>query len=255
MPFLQRVSLDWSQLSQVEKDQYPYHIPTIQSFDEYRFESNVTFFIGNNGSGKSTLLEAIGVSCGFSVVGGRDLTITKEKDDVSLAKIMRLSWLPKISNGFFFRAETFDTFAGYIDQLAKEPFVGHSAYAPYGGKSLNEQSHGQAFLTFFKNRLDRKGIYLLDEPESALSPQNQLAFLRIIWELEQQGQAQFIIATHSPILMAYPQARILQFSETSIEPIQYEDTDHFNLTRDFLNHRERYFRALFAEDDDSEQED
>ncbi|SDM85600.1 Predicted ATPase [Paenibacillus sp. yr247] len=249
MPFLKRVALDWSQLSQADKEQFPYNIPTIQSFDEYKFESNVTFFIGNNGSGKSTFLEAIGVSCGFSLVGGKDLTITKEKDDLSLSNIMQLSWLPKINNGFFFRAETFDTFAGYIDELAKEPYVGHSAYAPYGGKSLNQQSHGQAFLTFFQNRLDRKGLYLLDEPESALSPQNQLAFLRIIWELEQSNQAQFIIATHSPILMAYPNARILQFSESTIDPIAYEETDHFNLTRDFLNHRERYFQTLFEEDE------
>ncbi|KQX48236.1 MULTISPECIES: AAA family ATPase [unclassified Paenibacillus] len=248
MPFLKRISLDWSQLKPEDREQFPYQIPTIQSFNEYNFESNVTFFIGNNGSGKSTLLEAIGVSCGFSVVGGKDLTISKEKDDVSLASIMRLSWLPRVKEGFFFRAETFDTFAGYIDELSKDPYVGQSAYAPYGGKSLNQQSHGQAFLTFLKNRLSGKGLYLLDEPESALSPQNQLAFLRMIWELEQLGQAQFIIATHSPILMAYPNAKILQFSETTIEPIAYEDTDHFTLTRDFLNHRERYFRALFEED-------
>ncbi|MBP1961606.1 AAA family ATPase [Paenibacillus aceris] len=250
MPFLQRIALDWSELSEADKEQFPFSIKAIQHFNEYRFRSNVTFFIGNNGSGKSTLLEAIGVSCGFSVVGGRDLTIKKEKDNESLANIMKLSWLPKVSHGLFFRAETFDTFAGYIDELAKDPYIGHTAYAPYGGKSLNEQSHGQAFLTFFQNRLDRKGLYLLDEPESALSPQNQLAFLSIIRELEKSGQAQFIIATHSPIIMAYPDAQILQFTETSIEPIAYEDTDHFNLTRDFLNHRERYFRALFDQDEE-----
>ncbi|TXK84814.1 AAA family ATPase [Paenibacillus sp. N3.4] len=247
MPFIKRLVLDWSLLSNESKEQFPFNIPAIRSLHEYSFDSNVTFFIGDNGSGKSTLLESMGISCGFSVVGGKDLTISKEKDNVSLASIMRLAWLPKISGGFYFRAETFDTFAGYIDELAKDPYIGQSAYGPYGGKSLNEQSHGQAFLTFFKNRFGSKGVYLLDEPESALSPQNQLTFMRIIWELEQKNQAQFIIATHSPILMAYPKARILQFSESSIDPITYEETDHFNLTRDFLNHRERYFRMLFED--------
>ncbi len=248
MPFLKRMTLEWSKLSHEDHMKFPFSIPAIQSLKEYQFESNVTFFTGDNGSGKSTLLEAIGVSCGFSIIGGRDLVINKEKDDVSLAAIMRLSWLPKVTNGFYFRAETFDAFTTYIDELAKEPFVGHSAYAPYGGKSLNEQSHGQAFLTFFTNRFNKKGLYLLDEPESALSPQNQLAFMRIIWDLEKKGQAQFLIATHSPILMAYPQAELLHFSESCIEKIDYEETEHYNLTRDFLNNRERYFRTLFDEE-------
>jgi predicted ATPase len=247
MPFLKRITLDWSQVSDEAQLQFPFHIPAIRSFNELSFDSRVTFFIGNNGSGKSTMLEAIGTSCGFSLVGGRDLTISKEKDDVSLASIMKLSWLPRVTNGFYFRAETFDTFAGHIDELAKDPDIGASAYKPYGGKSLNEQSHGQAFLTFFGGRFHQKGLYLLDEPESALSPQNQLAFMRTIWELEQAGQAQFIIATHSPILMAYPNARILQFTESAVEPINYEQTEHYNLTRDFLNHRERYIRALFED--------
>lgn len=248
MPFLRRVTLDWASLTKNEKLQFPYNIPALQSLNTYDFESNVTFLIGNNGSGKSTLLEAIGHSCGFSTVGGKDLTISKEKDDNALTSIMKLSWLPKVNNGLYFRAETFDTFANYIDELAKDPYVGYSAYAPYEGKSLNERSHGQAFLTFFTNRMEKKGLYLLDEPESALSPQNQLTFMRIIWELEKSNQAQFIIATHSPILMAYPNARILQFSETEIETTEYEQTEHYILTRDFLNNRERYFRMLFEEE-------
>ena len=247
MPFLKKVSLDWSQVTPEDKSSFPFNLTALQNFESYPFSSNVTFFIGDNGSGKSTLLEAIGASCGFSLVGGRDLVISKEKDDLSLASIMQLSWLPQVKGGFYFRAETFDTFANYIDELAKDPFIGSTAYTPYGGKSLNEQSHGQGFLTFFTSRFGSKGIYILDEPESALSPQNQLAFLRIIWELEQNGQAQFIIATHSPILMAYPGAKLLQFSEREINEIEYEATDHYNLTRDFLNNRERYFRTLFDE--------
>lgn len=248
MPFLKKIKLNWSLVTKEDRNKFPFNIDSLKNFNEYDLESNVTFLIGENGSGKSTFLEAIGVCCGFSIVGGRDLVINKEKDNVNLASIMRLSWLPKISNGFYFRAETFDTFANYIDELAKDPTIGHSAYRSYNGISLNEQSHGQAFLTFFTNRFGKKGIYLLDEPESALSPQNQLVFLRIIWELEQTGQAQFVIATHSPILMAYPRAKLLNFSDSQVREIEYEDTEHYNLTKDFLNHRDRYFRTLFEEE-------
>lgn len=249
MSFLKRISLNWDSLSHEDEHQFPFQIPALRSLNTLHLESNVTFLTGENGSGKSTLLESIGLSCGFSIIGGKDLVIQKEKDNTSLASIMKLSWMPKVNHGFYFRAETFDAFANYIDELADDPSVGRSAYGPYGGKSLNERSHGQAFLTFFNNRLDKKGLYLLDEPESALSPQSQLSFLRLIWEMEQSGQAQFIIATHSPMLMAYPHAQILHFSESSIDPIEYEDTEHYSLTRDFLNHRERYFDMLFTDDE------
>jgi len=249
MPFLKRIDLDWDNVPPEDEHQFPFQMPVLRSLSTLHLESNVTFLTGENGSGKSTLLESIGLKCGFSIIGGKDLVISKKKDNVSLASIMKLSWMPKVNSGFYFRAETFDAFANYIDELAEDPFVGRSAYGPYGGKSLNERSHGQAFLTFFNNRLDKKGLYLLDEPESALSPQSQLSFLRLIWELEQSGQAQFIIATHSPILMAYPHAQILHFSESSIEPIQYEETENYSLTRDFLNHRDRYFNMLFSDDE------
>lgn len=249
MPFLKQLTLDWSKLNRQDRAKYPFNIPALQNLHHYRFESDATIFVGDNGSGKSTLLEAIGVMCGFNIVGGQGPpSLSKRKDDTSLTSIMRLSWLPKVSNGFFFRAETFDSFANYIDELAEDPYVGMSAYRPYGGKSLNERSHGQAFLASFKNRFGRKGIYLLDEPESALSPQNQLAFMRIIYDLAKEGEAQFIMATHSPILMAYPGAKILRFTDDAVSEIEYEETEHFLLTRDFLNHRERYFRELFLED-------
>jgi predicted ATPase len=248
MPFLQRIRLDWSLLSEEEKTGFPYDVPAVRSLESLDFRTDVTFFIGENGTGKSTLLEAIGLSCGFSIVGGKDLTVAKAMDSGSLASIMKLSWMPKVSSGLYFRAETFDTFAGYIDELAADPDIGASAYAPYGGISLNERSHGQAFLTFFESRMSRKGLYLLDEPESALSPQNQLAFMRIVWELAASGRGQFIIATHSPILLAYPGAELLHFTESSIAPIVYEDTDHYRITRDFLNDRDRYFRMLFGDE-------
>lgn len=245
MPFLKRLSMRWEELPPDKRDSFPYNIPALRRLEELEFRANVTFFTGDNGSGKSTLLEAIGDLCGFNIVGGKDTVVRNQMDDVSLTSIMKLHWLPKVNHGLYFRAETFDTFANYIDELAKEPYIGRQAYAPYGGISLHQRSHGQAFLTFFENRLQKKGVYLLDEPESALSPQNQLAFLRLIHDMEQSSQAQFIMATHSPILMAYPGAVIYHFQEDRIEEIAYEETEHYTLTRDFLNHRERYLRMLF----------
>ncbi|MFF2091855.1 AAA family ATPase [Paenibacillus sp. NPDC058174] len=245
MTFLKRASFDWKAAEAAGRlGQYPFHIPALQRVDELDLDSNITFFIGENGSGKSTLLEAIAHLCGFNIVGGKSSLLSREKDDVSLSSIIKLSWTPKVSNGFFFRAETFDAFADYIDELAKED---RRAYDSYGGQSLNEQSHGQAFLSLFTNRLGGKGIYLLDEPESALSPQNQLAFIRRIWEMEREGQSQFIIATHSPILLSYPGAAIWSFDHDPIKRIDYEETEHYRLTKDFLNNRGRYFRTLFEE--------
>ncbi|MBW5448327.1 AAA family ATPase [Cohnella sp. CFH 77786] len=252
MPFLKRISVDWTRLPPQDRNRYPFDIPAIRGLEALDLRTDVTFFVGDNGSGKSTLLEAIGESCGFSIVGGKDLVLRKEKDDVTLAEYLRLSWMPKVNGGLFFRAETFDAFADYIDEMAKDPYIGRGAYAPYGGKSLHERSHGQAFLSFIGGRFGRQGLYLLDEPESALSPQNQLTFLAVLRDMERSGIAQFIIATHSPILMAYPGADILQFDGDSIRRAEYEDTEHYRLTRDFLNHRERYFRNLFDEEDELE---
>jgi predicted ATPase len=207
-------------------------------------DHNVIFFIGENGTGKSTLLEAIAFKCGFGSKGGSKNNIFEEDTyTAKLASIMTISWLPKINKGFFMRAETFYDFAGYIDELAKDGRI--EAYQPYGGKSLNEQSHGEAFLSLFKNRFNSKGLYILDEPEAALSPQRQLAFLSIIWQLEQADKAQFIIATHSPILMAYPNSIIYSFDNDRLKQIDYEETDHYQLTKAFLNNREKLFRNLF----------
>ncbi|MFF2480756.1 AAA family ATPase [Paenibacillus sp. NPDC058071] len=247
MPFLQRISFEWDKAS-ADLHRYPFNIEALRRMDELEIEGNVTFFIGENGSGKSTLLESLALLCGFNTVGGQHSLLEKEKDDMSLSSVMSLSWMLKVNNGFFFRAETFNAFADYIDELAKDPWnEPQRVYQAYGGKSLNEQSHGQAFLSLFKNRLGGAGIYLLDEPESALSPQNQLAFMRIIWELERAGNSQFIIATHSPILLAYPGATILSFDRSPIGEIDYEETDHYRLTKEFLNDRGRYFRTLFEE--------
>ena len=143
------------------------------------------------------------------------------------------------------RAESFYNFATYLDQV--------SDLRAYGGKSLHEQSHGESFLSLFANRFEQ-GIYLLDEPEAALSPQRQLSFLSIIHELEKSGHAQFIIATHSPIILSYPGAILFSFDNEAIEPIAYQDSEHYRVTRDFLNAPERYFKHLFQGPDDGNED-
>lgn len=148
-----------------------------------------------------------------------------------------LSWMPKQTNGFFLRAESFYQFASHVDELERERPTGFSAY---GGRSLHEQSHGESFLSLFTNRFTGKGIYLLDEPEAALSPMRQLAFLYVMKDLVDEG-AQFLIATHSPILMGFPEAKILNFDASPMEEIRYEDTEHYQLTRRFLENRDRYW--------------
>ena len=154
--------------------------------------------------------------------------------------------MPKVTNGFFMRAETFYDFASYIDEIAQDDDP-KKVYRSYGGKSLHKQSHGEAFISLFLNRFGSKGIYLLDEPEAALSPQRQLAFLRIIYQLEQEGIAQFIINTHSPFLMAYPNATIFNFDETPLKVIEYENTEHYQLTKRFLNDKEDFLKRIFED--------
>lgn len=220
--------------------EYPFSIPSIRTLGTLKLRKNVTFFVGENGSGKSTLLEAIAYQCGFNTAGGsRNNLFELAASEARLGDYIRLSWLPKINQGFFLRAESFYSFANHIDEIAKEdPRI----YRAYGGKSLHEHSHGESFLALFQNRFGRKGIYLLDEPEAALSPARQLAFLSIIHEL--QKDSQLIIATHSPILLGYPDAEIYQFDEPPIRPIPYEETSHYQITRRFLENRKAYMREL-----------
>ncbi|SEN89967.1 Predicted ATPase [Terribacillus saccharophilus] len=234
--FLKRVKLlrEGNNLSHT----YPYSIPAIKQLDELELTNPVTFFVGENGSGKSTLMEAIADICGFNTAGGgRNNTYDLEASEAALSDHIRLSWLPKVTNGFFLRAESFYHFASHIDDIG--------SIQAYGGRSLHHQSHGEAFLSLFQNRFGGKAIYLLDEPEAALSPQRQLTFLRIIHDLEKSGEVQFIIATHSPILLGYPEAEIFHFSEDGIRSIDYEETEHYQITRGFLENREGYLKHLF----------
>lgn len=226
-----------------DHDRYPFNIPAIRSLDRMILKRNVTFLVGENGTGKSTLLEAVAYQCGFHTAGGgRNNQFDLASSDSSLGDAIRLSWMPKVNQGFFLRAESFYRFATHIDELAAED---PAAYDYYGGKSLHAQSHGESFFSLFRNRFGQRGIYLLDEPEAALSPQRQIQFLGILHEL--QKTAQFIIATHSPILMGYPFADIYQFDSESISTIGYKDTDHYQVTRRFLENRDFYLKALLED--------
>lgn len=241
--FLKRIELLHDRIDSYQ--QYPFSIPSIQSLKSLDIKNNVTFLVGENGSGKSTLLEAIADKCGFNTAGGsRNNTYKVDRSESALGEYIRLSWLPKVSNGFFLRAESFYHFASHIDEIGE----GHkSIYDSYGGTSLHEQSHGESFISLFANRFSGKGIYLLDEPEAALSPQRQLAFLRIIHDLVVSGESQFIIATHSPILLGYPNATIYSFDDGTIEEVNYEETSHYQITKYFLENRERFLRDIFED--------
>jgi predicted ATPase len=234
-PFLHRIE---TLAEKVDPAAYPFHIRAFSHGIDLPLRSAVTYFVGENGSGKSTLLEAVAERCGFNPEGGsRDHHRATVAGPSPLARALRLSWRPKVTKGFFMRAESFYNFATYIEQV--------SDLSAYGGKSLHEQSHGESFISLFANRFEQ-GIYLLDEPEAALSPQRQLSFLRIIHDLATAGQAQFLIASHSPILLTYPGAVLFDLDGDRIQEVDYRETKHFLITRDFLNGPERFFKHLFG---------
>ncbi|MDR6224929.1 AAA family ATPase [Desmospora profundinema] len=239
--FLREIQLLKSKLKKAKRTEYPFCISAIQTLDSLTFDSPVTFFVGENGSGKSTIMEAIADQCGFHTAGGsRDHTYNVHQSESILGEYIRLSWFPKVTNGFFLRAESFYHFATYIDDVHQRS----GSYERYGGRSLLEQSHGESFLSLFAHRFDEKGLYLLDEPEAALSPQRQLAFLRLIHDLVKQNHAQFIIATHSPIVLTYPGAKIYNFDSVPISETQYEDTSHYFITKRVINDHDQFIKEL-----------
>lgn len=225
--------------------QYPFSLPVLNNPDfGLKFPSQVTFLVGENGSGKSTILEAIAISCGFNASGGsRNNVYESVKTESKLAEEIKLVWNRKINTGFFMRAETFFNFASELDNMRQQP-AGGATYEPYGGKSLHQQSHGESFLALFENRL-HQGLFILDEPEAALSPKKQLAFLAIMDERVKSGNCQFIIATHSPILMSYPGANIYEFENNVVKEVKYFETEHYKVSKDFLNSPEAFHRHLF----------
>ncbi|MGE0206584.1 MAG: AAA family ATPase [Candidatus Babeliales bacterium] len=231
-------------------NEYPFCIPLIKNLKNINFPQQVTFFVGENGTGKSTIMEAIAQKSGFGPEGGsKNIHFKTSQENTytgteSLADAMTLSWRKKPMNGYFFRAESFFNVANYLDLIAKNGGP-ELAYGPYGGKSLHEQSHGESFLAFFKNRLGIEGFFLFDEPEAALSPQRQLSLLAIMHDIcKHNTHAQFIIATHSPLLLAYPNATIYSCDGDALTQISYEDTLHYQITKNFLNNPEGYLRYL-----------
>jgi predicted ATPase len=226
---------------------YPFSIPSIQSLDELELDPKVTFLVGENGSGKSTLIEAIAVLAGFNAEGGsKNFRFGTRRSESSLHQFMRpVRGHRRPRDGFFLRAESYFNVATEIERLDAEPSFGGPIIDSYGGVSLHEQSHGESFLALATHRFGGDGLYILDEPEAALSPQRQLTLLSIINDLVEQRASQFVIATHSPILMAYPNALIYRLAPKGIERVVYEDTEHYRITREFLNSPERYFKTLF----------
>lgn len=249
---------------------FPFTVPVIRSLTEIKFTAPVTFFVGENGSGKSTVLEAIACAVESITVGSESVKTDKTLAPVRrLARYFKPAWTKRTRKGFFMRAEDFFGYARSMRETREEleeeynnverDYKGRSKYAAdlarsaYAGqlfamqnrygKDLDNFSHGEAFLTLFQARFVPGGLYLLDEPEAALSPSRQLSFLSALKQMV-ENEAQFIIATHSPIILAYPDAQILQFREGAIREVKYNDLEHVNLTRDFLANPEAFLRYL-----------
>ena len=242
-PYLSRITLQRDKVDSF--DGYPFSLPAVRSLDFIDIHPKVTFFVGENGSGKSTLLEAVAVSLGFNPEGGtKNFSFGTRGSHSKLHEYLRIAkGLKRPRDGFFLRAESFFNVATEIEKLDSEFSFGPPIIESYGGRSLHEQSHGEAFLALMTKRFGGQGVYILDEPEAALSPQRQLAVLSRMHELT-LDDSQFIIATHSPILMAYPDAFIYHCGTEGIVQIAYEDTEHFQVTRDFLMNPERMLRIL-----------
>jgi len=223
-----------------DKDAYPFNLPVVRTVDELEFHPKVTFLVGENGSGKSTLIEALAVAWGFNAEGGgTNFNFGTRASHSDLHNFVRpIRSAKRAKDGFFLRAESHFNVATYVDNIGAED--------SYGGVSLHEQSHGESFFALLDNRFRGEGLYILDEPEAALSPSRQLSFLARLHDLVNQ-KSQFIIATHSPIILGYPDAWIYQTTATGLERVEYEDTDHVQITRNFLNRRQTFLDVLLGE--------
>jgi predicted ATPase len=242
-PYLKRIWLDSARVS--DPAAYPFCLPFLQGEFELNFDHAITIIVGENGTGKSTLLEGIAVLAGYDEAGGGkgympvDHSQAVEAMGGRLSKALHASWLPKITNGWFFRAESFFSVARYLDRAAVE----------VGGipPDFLSHSHGEGFLRFFEERCQRQGIFIFDEPESALSPSRQIEFLKLLRRMEQSGICQVIMATHSPMLMAYPGARLLRLSKYGLEPVTVENTDHYRLMREFWADPKVFIETMLEE--------
>jgi predicted ATPase len=245
---------------------FPFSLPLVQSFTSLSFDIPVTFLVGENGSGKSTILEAVAAAAGCVTVGSENIERDTTLDSIrAFSRCLRLAWVKRTHRGFFLRAEDFfgfakrlrtmahelqeeaDKYSGddYGSRLARGSLLGQRrALVEKYGENLDANSHGECFLKLFEERFVPEGLYLLDEPEVPLSPLRQLALLSMLKQMVITRNAQFIIATHSPILMAFPGARIYNFDEIPPCVVAYHDLDHVSLTRDFLNNPEQFLRRL-----------
>ena len=242
-PYLRRVWLDPGHIP--DRNAYPFVLPLLRDEFELSFDRAITIIVGENGTGKSTLLEGIAVMAGYDDAGGGkgyrpvDHGRALEKMGGSLASALRASWLPKITNGWFFRAESFFSVARYLDEAAQD-----------AGKlppDFLSHSHGEGFLRFFEERCQRQGIFIFDEPESALSPSRQIEFLKLLHRMNGTGHCQVIMATHAPVLMAYPDATLLRLSKYGLEPVRLRETDHYRLMREFCDDPKGFVEAAIED--------
>jgi len=245
-PYLKRILLDPERVA--DWDNYPWNLPLFRGHDfELEFTTPITIIVGENGTGKSTLLEAIGALAGYDEAGGGkgyrpvDHSSAIDKSGIALADALRGHWLPKVTAGWFFRAESFYSVARYLDQAALD--VGG---AP---PDFLSWSHGEGFIRFFEERCRSQGVYILDEPESALSPSRQIELLKMLRRMDRSGTAQVIMATHSPLLMACPGARLFRISRFGLEPADFRDTDHFRMLRDFSHDPDGFLADALYEDE------
>ena len=244
-PYLRRIWLESSRIA--DRASYPFCLPFLLDDFELSFDRPITTIVGENGTGKSTLLEGIAVLAGYDEAGGGkgympvDHSDALEKMGGKLSTALRASWLPRITNGWFFRAESFFSVARYLDKAALDD--------PFGPPPPDflSHSHGEGFLRFFEERCQRQGIFIFDEPESALSPARQMEFLKLIRRREESTICQVIMATHSPMLMAYPGARLLRLSKHGLEPVTVKDTDHYKVMREFCDDPAGFVEAAIDE--------
>jgi predicted ATPase len=242
-PYLRRVWLDPSRID--DRAAYPFCLPFLRDDFELSFDRPITIIVGENGTGKLTLLEGIAVLSGYDQAGGGkgyrpvDHSDAMEVSGGELSEALHASWLPKITNGWFFRAESFFSVARYLDQSARE--VGGL------GPDFLSHSHEEGFLRFFEERCQRQGIFIFDEPESALSPARQMEFLKLMRRMEQSTICQVVMATHSPMLMAYPGANLLRLSKYGLDPVTVEQTDHYRVMREFCGDPVGFVEAVFED--------
>jgi predicted ATPase len=242
-PYLKRVWVDSDRVP--DRAAYPFCLPYLRDGFDLSFDRAITIIAGENGTGKSTLLEGIAVMAGYDEGGGGkgyhaiDHSNAIEVMGGELSEALRASWLPKITSGWFFRAESFFSVARYLDEMGRASDYGPPDYLSY--------SHGEGFLRFFEERCQRQGIYIFDEPESALSPSRQIEFLKLMRRMDASQNCQIIMATHSPMLMAYPNARLLRLSKYGLEPVTIEQTDHYKVMREFCADPAGFIEAAIDE--------